>query len=164
MVVAVLGTAVYTQLEADTPYWILGLALYVRGLGLGSTMMPAMAAAYQTLSRETVPKATSMINIIRTVGGSFGTAILTVVLERRIVANVPGASGELGSLSGGDAARAAEPLSHAFGQPFWWACALTAIALIPAFFLPRHPPSAARLPLRRETSPERELATSDQGA
>src|SRR3954451_2217252 len=132
VIVAVLGTAVYTQLEADTSYWVLGLALYVRGLGLGSTMMPSMAAAYQTLDRAAVPRATSMINIIRTVGGSLGTAVLTVVLERRIVANVQGASGDLGSLGGVAAARAAQPLSHAFAQTFWWACALTAVALIPA--------------------------------
>src|SRR3954454_17270252 len=51
VIVAVLGTAVYTQLSADTSYWVLGVALWVRGLGLGSTMMPAMAAAYQTLDR-----------------------------------------------------------------------------------------------------------------
>jgi len=102
-------------------------------------MMPSMAAAYQTLSRAAVPRATSMINIIRTVGGSLGTAVLTVVLERRIVANVPGATGELGGLRGG-AASAAEPLAAAFGTTFWVAVGLTALALIPAYFLPRHPP------------------------
>lgn len=141
VVIAVLGTAVFTQLESDTSYLLLGIALWVRGLGLGMTMMPSMAAAYQTLSRAAVPRATSMINIIRTVGGSLGTAVLTVVLERRIVANVPGATGELGALGGGGAGvgAIAEPLSEAFGQTFWVAVGLTALALIPAFFLPRHP-------------------------
>jgi hypothetical protein len=104
-----------------------------------------------------------MINIIRTVGGSLGTAVLTVVLERRIVANVPGASGELGSLRGGDAARAAGPLSHAFGQTFWWACAMTAVALIPALFLPRHPPSAAPAGAPESPDADRALAHSEQG-
>src|SRR3954454_17287311 len=160
VIVAVLGTGAYTQLEADTSYWVLGVALYVRGLGLGSTMMPAMAAAYQTLDRAAVPRATSMINIIRTVGGSLGTAVLTVVLERRIVANVQGASGDLGSLGGVAAARAAQPLSHAFAQTFWWASALTALALIPAFFLPRHPPSAIRERAARSKG-EPALAHSD---
>jgi hypothetical protein len=109
-------------------------------------MMPAMAAAYQTLSRAAVPRATTSINIIRTVGGSFGTAILTVVLERRIAANIPGASGTLGSLRGGGVARAATPLAHAFGQTFWWALGLTALAFIPALFLPRHAPGEAPVP------------------
>src|SRR4051812_40900881 len=51
VIVALLGTGAYTQLEADTPYSLLAIALCVRGAGLGMTMMPAMAAAYQTLSR-----------------------------------------------------------------------------------------------------------------
>jgi predicted MFS family arabinose efflux permease len=141
LVLALLGTSTYTQLSADSSYVLLALSLWVRGIGLGMTMMPAMAAAYQTLSRAAVPRAKTSINIIRTVGGSFGTAILTVVLERRIAANIPGASGSLGALrGGGGVARAAEPLAHAFGQTFWWALGLTALAFIPAAFLPRHAP------------------------
>ena len=116
-------------------------------------MMPAMAAAYQTLDRGQVPRATSLINIIRTVGGSFGTAILTVVLERRIVANVPGATGDLGALGGADVARVAEPLSTAFGQTFWVALGLTALALIPAYFLPRRPPTAVAAGPRAPAEP-----------
>jgi nitrate/nitrite transporter NarK len=140
VVVALLGTGVYTQLTASTSFVVLGVALWVRGIGLGMTMMPSMAAAYQTLARPAVPRATSAINIIRTVGGSVGTAVLTVVLERRIVANVPGATGEIGALAGHDISQVAEPLANAFGQTFWWAVGLTAVALIPAMFLPRRPP------------------------
>jgi MFS family permease len=147
VIVALLGTGIYTQLEADTPYELLAIALWVRGVGLGVTMMPAMAAAYQTLSRAAVPRATTAINIIRTVGGSFGTAILSVVLERRIEANLPVAGGSLGALrsvpGGAPPPRIAEPLAHAFGQTFWWAVGLTALALIPAAFLPRQPAVAA---------------------
>jgi MFS family permease len=142
VIVALLGTGAYTQLEADTPYELLAIALWVRGVGLGVTMMPAMAAAYQTLSRAAVPRATTAINIIRTVGGSFGTAILSVVLERRIEANLPVVGGSLGALRG-VAPRIADPLAHAFGQTFWWAVGLTALALIPAAFLPRQPAVAA---------------------
>ena len=144
--IALAGTAVYTQLEADTSYTLLAVALYVRGIGLGMTMMPAMAAAYQTLDRPAVPRATTAINIIRTVGGSLGTAILSVVLERQIAAELGGAAGDLGALRrrGGGAAQLAEPLAHAFGQTFWWAVGLTALALIPALFLPRHPARARR--------------------
>jgi EmrB/QacA subfamily drug resistance transporter len=141
LVLALLGTLTYTQLSADTSYTLLAASLWVRGIGLGMTMMPAMAAAYQTLSRAAVPRATTALNIIRTVGGSFGTATLTVILERRIAANIPGASGSLGELHGGAVARAAEPLARAFGQTFWWALGLTALAFIPAAFLPRRPAS-----------------------
>src|SRR4051812_33266063 len=148
VLLALLGTVVYTQLEADTSYTLLAVALYVRGVGLGSTMMPSMAAAYQTLDRPAVPRATTTINIIRTVGGSLGTAVLSVVLERQIAAELGGGAGAPGSLrSGGAAARAAPPLAPAFGAPFWWAVGLPALALIPAFFLPRHPAVARRPPV-----------------
>ena len=61
-----------------------------------------------------------MINIIRTVGGSLGTAVLTVVLERRIVANVPGATGDLGALGGANVGRRGRRAAvEAFGQTFW---------------------------------------------
>lgn len=145
IVVALVGTGVYTQLSEDTSFWLLGVALWVRGLGLGMTMMPAMAAAYQTLSREAVPRATSVINIIRTVGGSVGTAVLTVVLQRQIAEEVGGgAGGSLETLAGaGDVSQVAVPLADAFAHTFWWAVGLTSLALIPAFFLPRHPPPVA---------------------
>jgi uncharacterized membrane protein len=91
-----------------------------------------------SLDRAAVPRATSTINIIRTIGGSLGSAVFTVVLQRQIVGQVTGAMGELGALSGG--ARVAEPLATAFAHTFCWAVGLTALALIPAWFLPRHPP------------------------
>src|SRR3954447_8908774 len=39
-----LGTIPYALIGADTAYWLLMLGLFVRGLGLGGSMMPAMAA------------------------------------------------------------------------------------------------------------------------
>jgi MFS family permease len=155
VVVALIGTGVYTQLSAHSSYVLLAVALYVRGVGLGTTMMPSMAAAYQTLERAAVPRATTSLNIIRTVGGSLARAIVWVVLVRRTPAEPGGAPGDLGRLrsaGAGAAARAATPLAHAFGQTFWWAVGLTALALIPAFFLPREP--ARALPARGAAEPE----------
>ena len=61
----------------------------------------------------------------------------------RIEANLPVVGGSLGTLrsvaGGVPPPRIAEPLAHAFGQTFWWAVGLTALALIPAAFLPRQP-------------------------
>jgi EmrB/QacA subfamily drug resistance transporter len=140
LVVACLGTAAYTQLGASTSYTFLAAALFVRGLGLGSTMMPAMAAAYQTLSREAVSRATTSLNIIQRVGGSIGTALMAVVLQRRIRAEFPHAPGHgLGALHAAPQ-QAAPLLAHAFSQTFWVALALTAVALAPALLLPMRAP------------------------
>ena len=55
-------------------------------------------------------------------------------------------------------AAVAEPLSNAFGQTFWVALGLTALALIPAF-VPASAPAAAAAPAPEAAS--RELAHSD---
>ncbi len=142
LLVAILGTVAYTQLGAHTGYALLATSLFVRGIGFGFVMMPAMAAAYQTLSREQVPRASTAINIVQRVGGSIGTALVAVVLEHQISVQIHGASGGLSGVSGvtaAERARIAQPLSVAFGHTFWWALGLTAVALVPALLLPRRP-------------------------
>jgi EmrB/QacA subfamily drug resistance transporter len=136
------GTIPFITVSPDTSFWLLGAALVVRGFGLGFTMMPAMAAAYATIEREQVPRATPMLNVVQRVGGSLGTAVLAVVLQRQIVAELSGAAGggaaggaSLGEIPAGARARVAEPLSTAFAHTYWWAMGMTALALIPAAVL-----------------------------
>jgi EmrB/QacA subfamily drug resistance transporter len=139
IVLFVLGTVPFTLLDADTSYWLLGAALYVRGLGLGATMMPTMSAALTTLSRTAIPRATSSLNILMQLGGSFGSALLAVVLTRQI-------SSELGQSAGGgrpqkipDEVRAqvAPQLAEAFNHTFVVALGLSIALLVPALLLPR---------------------------
>ena len=43
LVIATLGTLPFAFVSGDTPYALLAAVLVVRGIGIGSTMMPAMA-------------------------------------------------------------------------------------------------------------------------
>jgi EmrB/QacA subfamily drug resistance transporter len=132
------GTVAFTQVAPDTSFWLLGGSLVLRGVGLGFTMMPAMAAAYATIGREQVPRATPMLNVLQRVGGSLGTAVLAVVLQRQITAQLGGAGGgnaSAGAISDAAQARAAGPLATAFAHTYWWAMAMTALALVPAAVL-----------------------------
>ncbi len=63
----------------------LAVTLFVRGLGLGLSMMPVTAAAYFDLNHAEIPKASTVMNIVRLIGGSVATALFAVVLERQIV-------------------------------------------------------------------------------
>jgi EmrB/QacA subfamily drug resistance transporter len=139
VVLALVGTAAYTQVGPDTSYALLAGSLIVRGLGIGGTFMPAFAAAYQPLRRDQVPKATSALNIVQRVGGSVGTALLAVLLQERIHAGVPGVSGigAAGGAGGSAPTAIAAPLAHAFSETFWAAMAVTALALVPAVWLLR---------------------------
>jgi EmrB/QacA subfamily drug resistance transporter len=136
--VALAGTAAYTQVGAESSYPFLAGSLFAIGLGLGSTIMPSMAVAYQSVPREDVPAATSMINITQRVAGSLGTALLAVVLQRSIAANtrLDGGVGALTALPPEAREQAAPALAAAFGTAFWVALALVAVALVPALLLP----------------------------
>jgi hypothetical protein len=77
--------------------------------------MPMMTTAYRNLRRDEINDATPQLNIVIRVGGSIGTAILTVVLQQ-----------ELSSAGSSLPAQAA-----AFGSTFWWLFAITVVAVLP---------------------------------
>jgi len=137
----IVGTIGFTQVSAGTSYWLLGAALLVTGMGMGGTMMPAMSAAYQTLERAAIARATTALNIIMRTGSSIGTAVLAVVLQHQIAHRIPGAGG--GGLAATQSAGASHgALADAFGATFWWAVGLLAVSLCAATLLPRRRPPA----------------------
>jgi EmrB/QacA subfamily drug resistance transporter len=142
---ALAGTAAYTQITAVTPYAYLAAALFAIGAGLGATITPSMAAAFQSVGRESIASATSAIGTIQRVAGSLGTALLAVTLQRAMTAALPGFRGgvaQAGALAG-QRAGALPALAHSFGVTFWLALALTAAALVPALLLPGPAPRPA---------------------
>jgi hypothetical protein len=82
--------------------------------------MPAMTAAFASLERSELSDATPQLNVLNRIGGSLGTAVLAVVLQRALV----GAHGLAAQAS-------------AYGIAFWASVALTALALPPCFILLR---------------------------
>jgi EmrB/QacA subfamily drug resistance transporter len=140
LVLVTLTTVPFATIGADTPYGLLAAMLVVRGVGMGSAMMPAMAAAYATLDRAQVPRATSALNVLQRIGGSVGTALLAVVLQHQIAAQLGGVGGASRAAGGGVLRRVpedvrvriADPLATAFAHTFWWAVAMSAVAVLPA--------------------------------
>jgi EmrB/QacA subfamily drug resistance transporter len=136
-----IATIGLTRLTSHTPYTVTSAILFARGIGFGCSIMPAIAAAYSTISRAAVPRATTVLNVLQRVGGSIGTALLAVVLENQIKAALPHAA----ALGGGTVKpippavleHVAAPLAGAFTATFWWAVALTALAVLPAILLVR---------------------------
>src|SRR6266511_2195892 len=135
-----LGTLAFTQVGANTSYAYLAPALLVVGFGLGSTIMPSMAVAFQTLSREETPRAASALNAIQRLAGAIGTTLLAIMLQRAIAANVPTLDGGIqgmATLSPQQRAHVTPAIADAFGTTFWVAVVLIAAALVPALLLPR---------------------------
>jgi EmrB/QacA subfamily drug resistance transporter len=151
---ALAGTAAYTQIAAGTPYWYLAGALLLIGAGLGATITPSMAAAFQAIDRPAIPAATAAIGTIQRIAGALGTALLAITLQRAITAQLPGFHGgitQAAALAAAHPARALPALASAFGTTFWVALALTAAALGPALLLPGRP--AAQPPGQQAPAP-----------
>jgi EmrB/QacA subfamily drug resistance transporter len=143
MVLILGATLALTQIAADTSYWTLSIVLFVFGMGMGSTMMPIMSGAMQTLRKAAVARASTALNIIQQVGASIGTAVMTVILTHQLASRLPAGGGEgLGAAVVPDAVRAkiAPLMAEAFGATFWWAFAFLVVAFGFAFLLPRTKP------------------------
>ena len=101
----------------DAPDVVLGAGLVLRGAGMGATLMPAMAAAYQALPQAAVARAASLLEIVQRVGASLGIALLAVVLQHGLHGLT------LSALE--DMPAAARPdLGAPFATAFAWAVAL----------------------------------------
>ncbi len=120
--------------------------------GLGLSMMPVTAAAYFDLTHAEIPKASTVMNIVRLVGGSVATALFAVVLERQIIANLGPVAAKAGGSAGILGATAklppavADPVAAAFAHTFWWSVGAIMIAFIPTLFLPNHAAAPASEP------------------
>jgi hypothetical protein len=80
MAIAAAGTVPFALAGAHTSELLLSLVLVVRGAGLTTANIALMAGAFTGLPRESVPDASSVTRIMQQVGGSFGTAVLAVIL------------------------------------------------------------------------------------
>jgi EmrB/QacA subfamily drug resistance transporter len=133
-----------TQLGADTSYWTLGVILFVMGLGMGSTMMPIMSGAMQTLRRAAIARASTTLNILQQVGASIGTAVLSVTLASALRDRLPaapgGGEGGIGAIPDQIREQLAPRMAEAYGATFWWAVAMLVVVFFAAFLLPFRKP------------------------
>jgi EmrB/QacA subfamily drug resistance transporter len=118
LIIVTAATIPLTLVTAHTGYILLAVVLLVRGLGIGASLMPTTAAAYTTLQRPEIPRATSAVSVLQQLGGSIGVTILAVTLQPRL-----------------HTATTSPARAHAFANTFTWATALAAIALAAAITL-----------------------------
>jgi len=146
LIAVALSVLELTQIGAHTSYVLLEVVLFVFGLGMGFTMMPVFTGAMQSMREEVVARASTALNIIQQTGASIGTAVLSVLLASAISSQLGGGHGTIGSTAGMSAAARAHiapPMAAAFGQTFWWALALLAVAFVASLTLPKHKPEFA---------------------
>jgi EmrB/QacA subfamily drug resistance transporter len=119
--ITLVATIPFVLLGANTSFLLIGAAMVVRGFGIGMSIMPAMTAAYSVLRPDQVTHATPQLTTLQRVGGSMGTAILTVILQTHL-----------------ESAGTSQPaMANAFGTTFIWVMGITAAALLPTLVLAR---------------------------
>ncbi|SBT44129.1 DHA2 family efflux MFS transporter permease subunit [Micromonospora narathiwatensis] len=155
------GFFTFTQLDADTSYWLLCGSLFVMGLGMGATMMPIMTSALKTLHAQEVARGSTLVNILQQIGGSVGAAVMSVLLTSELNGSrpIPGMTDPSGKpvteaglaiaaqqqpellqqfpVPPGLIERGLDFAASSFSSVFWVAFLLVLLTFIPAAFLPR---------------------------
>ena len=135
-----------TQIGAHTSCVLRSASTCSFGLGMGFAMMPIFTGAMQSIraSRRRAPR--TALNIIQQIGASIGTAVMSVVLATALAAQLGRQPRHDRRDCGGvgrDRAHLAAPMAAAFGQTFWWALALLAVAFVASLALPKRKPQVA---------------------
>jgi MFS family permease len=131
LLIVAAATVPFALADEHTNRWFLVATLVVRGAGLGGVTIPVMAASYLGLARDEIPHASIITRVAQQIGGSFGTAVLAVVLSRAAVSHPPAA---------------------AFDQAFWWSIGFTVAALVLTLKLPVRRPAAPPVPAPQPVS------------
>jgi len=141
LLLTALGTLAFAYAGPGTSEWLLAASLFVRGAGLAPVTIAVVAGAFRDIPSEDVPDASSTTRIVQQIGGSFGSAVLALILASALLSH-----------------RAVTPAARglAFDTAFWWAIGLTALALVPAVLLPAAK-KRQRLDFRSQASPAKML-------
>jgi EmrB/QacA subfamily drug resistance transporter len=119
-VVVAAATVPFALAGAHTNEWLLALWLVVRGFGLGAVTMPVFMAGYMGLDKQEIPHSSVLTRMTQQIGGSFGTAVLAVILASSVAVHP-------GNLNG------------AFQVAFWWSVGFSAVAVVLSLWLPGKP-------------------------
>ena len=174
-------------LNLNAGYWDIFWPQVLQGVALACLMIPIMAVAVSHIPKEKMGNATSIVNLMRNIGGSFGIAAMTTLLARRgqlhhshLAANISAYDRETRQAlagmqawfqhQGGDAHTAAHRAygaiyayvqQHAAMLSFveaFWVMAIMFLAMIPFIFLMRVTRApAAALQSPSAAEPEPEL-------
>ncbi|MBF9130772.1 MFS transporter [Plantactinospora sp. S1510] len=136
-IVLVAGMLLFTQLQVDTPLWVSFIYMVIIGVGLGLCMQSLILAVQNAVEVRDLGAGTSAATFFRSLGGSFGVAILGAVLSARLASGLadrlPGAIAQLPPEQRGQFANATmefsinepsrilalpEPVRHAIQESF----------------------------------------------
>lgn len=81
-VVIALTTVPFVLDDGSLPPWLLGIVLFVRGLGMGVVLIPVMTTGYLDIDQHRMPDASAFSRMAQQLGGAFGTAAIAILLAQ----------------------------------------------------------------------------------
>jgi hypothetical protein len=171
----------YRTLDINTSVWHVIAPTLIRGIGIALLITPLMVTALNSITKQQVGMASSMMNLIQQVAGSVGIGFLGSILDHRMVfhrslaastwsAMTPISQDTLGrvstrlhdlglshagSMQGAGAVVAGQIFKmtavSAYEDAFLVGCFIVLGAMVPAFFLPT---KATHIPGRPDTIAE----------
>ncbi|MEU5956804.1 MDR family MFS transporter [Streptomyces sp. NPDC047525] len=95
-VLMVLGLFLLSQMDTDTSRFTSGLYMAVLGAGMGCLMQITMLVAQNSVEMKDMGVASSSATLFRTLGSSFGVAIMGALFNHRVEDTMSERAGELG--------------------------------------------------------------------
>ena len=155
----VIALVLVSTLGVDTPYWRVGLFIYVFGAGLGLSMQIIITIVQNAVEKRHMGTASSSVTFFRFMGATFGAAVFGAVLSSRLATHLaeqfrsqPGASSAAvptGNLANNVQRIQALPepvhglvlngFAEALHDVFLWAAPVVMVALAVSFFIPEVP-------------------------
>ncbi len=119
LALAVVGTIPFVFFNEATSIIVVGIVLFVRGMGIGGVTIPMMTDAYTGMVKQEIAQVSIGTRLIQSIGGAFGSATLATVVSLRVQGNVP----------------TIPLMTAAYHDGFMFALILSLVMLIPALFL-----------------------------
>ncbi|GAB08105.1 DHA2 family efflux MFS transporter permease subunit [Gordonia amarae] len=149
-----IGLGLLGTIDHATPIVLIGIYMFIMGLGTGSLMQNLVLAVQNTVSVEDIGAASSNVAFFRTFGGAIGVSVLGSVLATHVADLSESGLAKLGidtsKQSGGGnldikslPAPVADVIRHAYGDAtatiFLIGAACAAAAIIAILFIPNRP-------------------------
>jgi MFS transporter, DHA2 family, multidrug resistance protein len=88
MISASLTLLAFSSLNLEAGYWDFFWPQFIQGIALAFLFVPLTTVTMGPISREKMGNATSIFNLLRNLGGSFGIATVTTLVARETQAHV----------------------------------------------------------------------------
>ena len=119
LTLAIIGTIPFVFFNEASSLIVMGVVLFVRGMGIGGVTIPMMTDAYTGMVKQEIAQASVGTRLVQNVGGAFGSAVLATVVSLSIQGKI-----------------STTPLmTTAYHDGFMLALVLSLVLVIPTLFL-----------------------------